>query len=62
MQPQPALGGQPFHVARQGAPATRSSDGSHSNTGASLIVANRRLPPVDMTVIAPFAGAVVAER
>src|ERR1700754_844962 len=43
---------------------TRSSAGSHSRTGASLMAANRRLPPVpaetSQTLVAPFTGTVVA--
>src|ERR1700760_1734455 len=42
----------------------RSSDGSHSRTGASLMAPNRRLPPVpsetSQTLVAPFTGTVVA--
>jgi Carboxyl transferase domain/Biotin-requiring enzyme len=40
--------------------ATHSSDGSHNSGGASLMPANRRLPPVDVTLVAPFGGTVVA--
>src|ERR1700753_229778 len=43
---------------------TRSSDGSHSRTGASLMAATRRVPPVPsdttQTLVAPFTGTVVA--
>jgi len=44
--------------------STRSSDGSHSSTGGSVMAANRRLPPVpaetSQTLLAPFTGTVVA--